>query len=134
MSEVDRDDQDSNQDSEKQSILHVDGEGKFFTVTQLEMYKWKSSSFELMPLYDYACCVRLNQSDNRKQKSKESKGYAGRKKLKRYPFEGHGCPIPATMSQTLSTNPSIPIMAGPPPPAHPGEMPNDEADKTEIDL
>ena len=127
-------DYDSEQNNEPQSVLEVDGDGKFFTVTQIEMYKWRSSAFQSMSLYDYSCCVRLNHGADNKEKSKKSKGHAGRKKLKRYPFHGEGCPIPETMSQTLSTNPSIPIMAGPPPPPDPGEMPNENADKTEIDL
>ena len=121
-------------DNETHSVLEIYGEGKFFTVTQLEMYKWRSTSFKWMSLYDYSCCVRLNQGVNNEQKSKQSKQNAGRKKLKRYAFEGDGCPKPTAMSRTLSTNPSIPIMAGAPPPADPGKMPNPGADKAEIEL
>ena len=44
----------SEQDTELHSVHEVDGEGKFFPVTQLEMYKRRSSSLQAMSLYDYS--------------------------------------------------------------------------------
>ena len=86
-----------------------------------------------MSLYDYACCVRpirsppndeLDNRDNRK----------GRKKLERYPFEGFGCPIPDTMAQIVTSIPTVPIMAGTPPPTNPGRRPPLDADEDEQNL
>ena len=52
----------------------------------------------------------------------------GRNRLKRYPFEGSGCKFPDTFTQTISTCLRVPILAGAPPPAYPGEKPVDGSD------
>ena len=107
-----------------ESVLEVDVDGTAFSITQFDKYIWRSSAFSLMNLYDYACCITHSISrkkcENRKVNSK-----AGRKELKRYPFEGSGCKFPETLTQRISTSLKVPILAGAPPPAYPGDKPVD---------
>ena len=59
---------------------------------------------------------------------------AGRKKLKRYPFEGSGCNFPETLTQTIATSLKVPILAGAPPPGYPGDKPEDGCGDDDIVL
>ena len=104
------------------SVLEVDDRGKFFPVTQFDMYIWRSSELAEMSLYDYACCIRQLKVRNRPSGSIPVSNY-GRNKLKRYPFEGSGCNFPESLMQTVSTNLKVPILAGAPPPSYPGDKP-----------
>ena len=119
-----------NDDSDSEefaSVLEVDEEGNFFSITQFEKYIYKSSAFSYMSLLDYACCITHVQS-RKKDNYLEINSKVGRKSLKRYPFEGNGCTFPETLTQTVSTTLKVPIIAGAPPPAHPGEKPVDGSD------
>ena len=119
-----------NDDSDSEefaSVLEVDEEGNFFSITQFEKYIYKSSAFSYMSLLDYACCITHVQS-RKKNNYLEINSKVGRKSLKRYPFEGSGCTFPETLTQTVSTTLKVPIIAGAPPPAHPGEKPVDGSD------
>ena len=115
---------------ETASILEVDSNGKFFTLRQLDMYLWKSGVFSDMSYYDYACCVRpIRSSPNDELENRDNR--KGRQKLERYPFEGFGCPIPDSMAQVLTCIPTVPILAGAPPPSSPGRRPPLDADEDE---
>ena len=106
------------------SLLDVDENGKFFSITQFDKYIWKSSEFSQYSLYDYSCCVCHTKSRENKN-GNERYTIVGRKTLKRYPFEGIGCKLPESLMQTISTSLRIPILAGAPPPKYPGEKPVD---------
>ena len=106
------------------SLLDVDENGKFFSITQFDKYIWKSSEFSQYSLYDYSCCVCHTKSCKNKN-GNERYTNVGRKTLKRYPFEGSGCKLPESLMQTISTSLRIPILAGAPPPKYPGEKPVD---------
>ena len=85
--ELHNDDSDSD---DFESVLEVDVQGTFFSITQFDKYIWRSSAFSHMSLYDYACCI--THSISRKEYNDcEARSKAGRKMLKRYPFEGSGC-------------------------------------------
>ena len=96
-------------------MVEVDVEGTAFSITQFDKYIWRSSAFSLMNLYDYACCITHSVS-RKKCEDREAKSKAGRKELKRYPFEGSGCKFPETLTQRVSTSLRVPILAGTPPP------------------
>ena len=92
------------------------------------MYLWKSGVFSDMSYYDYACCVRpIRSSPNDELENRDNR--KGRQKLERYPFEGFGCPIPDSMAQVLTCIPTVPILAGAPPPSSPGRRPPLDADE-----
>ena len=120
----------ANSDSDNEefdSVLEVDDEGQFYSITQFEKYIYRSSPLSLMSLYDYACCISHVQT-RKKKNYLEIDSKFGRKRLKRYPFEGSGCKFPETLMQTVSTGLRVPIIAGAPPPADPGEKPVDGSD------
>ena len=104
------------------SILEVDDEGYFFSVCQCEMYIYRSTEFEEMSLYDYACCIRPLKVKKRPNGSIPV-FRRGRNMLKRYPFEGSGCDFPESLMQRVTTSLRVPILAGAPPPGYPGQKP-----------
>ena len=113
------------------SVLDVDGDGRFFAITQFDMYIHRSPSFDAISLYDYACCVRTSK-DRTDSNQRRSQYMAGRHKLKRYPFQGSDCDIPESIYQTVTTNLRIPILAGPSPPGYPGDKPTGNASEDEV--
>ena len=82
---------------------------------------------------DYGCCI-THHITRKKRQHREAESNAGRKKLKRFPFEGSGCNFPETLTQTISTNLKVPIFAGAPPPGYPGDRPEDGTDDDDIAL
>ena len=120
--------QHDNSDSEDlEYVLETDMEGNFFSIAQFDKYIWRSTALSLLNLYDYACCITHNLA-RKKRQDREVNSNAGRKKLKRYPFEGSGCKFPETLTQTISTSLKVPILAGAPPPGYPGEKPVNGSD------
>ena len=85
--ELRNDDSDSD---DFESVLDVDEDGKFFSITQLDKYLWRSSALAHMSLYDYACCITHSKL-RKKSHDREPIASVGRKRLKGYPFEGMGC-------------------------------------------
>ena len=78
-------------------------------------------------LHDYPCCISHSKI-RKKSRDRVPISSIGRNKLKRYPYEGSGCKFPDTFTQTISTCLRVPILAGAPPPAYPGEKPVDGSD------
>ena len=126
--------QHDNSDSEDlEYVLETDMEGNFFSIAQFDKYIWRSTALSLLNLYDYACCITHNLA-RKKRQDREVNSNAGRKKLKRYPFEGSGCKFPETLTQTVATSLKVPILAGAPPPGYPGDKPADDSDDEDIAL
>ena len=97
---------------------------KIFSFTQFDKYIWRGSVFPYFSLYDYACCI-THTKVRKKTHDRVGDSNVGRKRLKRYPFEGTGCKFQDTLIQTISTSLKVPILAGAPPPGYPGEKPVD---------
>ena len=70
-----------------ESVLDVDEEGNFFSITQFDKYLWRPSALGYLSLIDYACCISHSKL-RRKSRDREPISSVGRKRLKRYPFEG----------------------------------------------
>ena len=92
--EAGNDDSDSD---DFQSVLDVDEHGTVFCITQFDKYIWRSSALEYLSLYDYASCINLRKVKKRSL-DREPISFAGRERLRRYPFEGCGCKFPETFT------------------------------------
>ena len=113
---------DDSDNDDFESVLDVDEDGNFFSITQFDKYIWRSSAFPFFSLYDYACCI-THTKVRKKTHDRVGDSNVGCKRLKRYPFEGTGCKFPETLTQTITTCLRVPILAGVPPPGYPGEKP-----------
>ena len=58
-----------------ESVLYVDDDDKFFSITQFDRYIWRSAELSHLGLYDYACC---NTKVRKKPDDREPKPHAGR--------------------------------------------------------
>ena len=119
--------EDDNDSDDFESVLGVDEDGNFFSITQFDRYIWRSPALGHLSLYDYPCCISHSKV-RKKSRDREPISSVGRNRLKRYPYEGSGCKFPDTFTQTISTCLRVPILAGAPPPAYPGEKPVDGSD------
>ena len=122
--ESSKDDSDSD---DFESVLDVDEDGNFFSITQFDKYIWRSYASPYFSMYDFACCITQTKVKKRIHDRVEESN-VGRKRLKRYPFEGTGCKFQETLIQIISTSLKVPILAGAPPPGYPGEKPVDGSD------
>ena len=93
-----------------ESVLDLDEDGNFFSITQFDRYIWRSPALGHLSLYDYPCCI-THSKVRKKSRDREPISSVGRNKLKRYPYEGSGCKFPDTFTQTISTCLRVPILA-----------------------
>lgn len=106
--------------------------GIVLTTTQEEHYKYRSSVLEFMSLYVYAGVVVVvakndgsNQTSSTPREQSTSRTPGGRRRNATFDFDPRH-PLFATHTQRLRSKHFVPILAGAPPPRHPGSR-RDEA-------
>ena len=82
VGEESRDDGSDSDDFE--SVLHVDEDGKFLSITQFDKYIWRSSALGYLTLIDYACCI--SHSKLRKKSHDRANLFCAAKEVKKISF------------------------------------------------
>ena len=125
------DDDGSDHGDREPASIEINREGKIVTLTQFEQYLYRGEQLKEVSLYDYVACIRMIKVKQRKMVDGTDKKSdvcgKGRKPLKRYPFEGDGCPD-TSFAQVVTPSPSIPQIVGVAPPCYPGNRPDSSAD------
>jgi hypothetical protein len=95
--------------------------GFVVTTTQEEHYKYRSPALEFMSLYVYAGVVFVTQKGNQSRRPPEDSTThpGGRRANATFDFDSRH-PLFETHTQRLRSKHVIPILAGAPPPMHPG--------------
>ena len=114
------------EDEESSRDIVRTAEGFVVTTTQEEHYKYRSSALEFMSLYVYSGVVVVVPKGNQSRLPTEEATThpAGRKANATFDFDSRHS-LFETHTQRLRSKQTIPILAGAPPPRHPGSRRTD---------
>ena len=120
-----------NVDVESHRLEFSTDTGRAVTTSPWEMYRHRGEALRKLSNYDYCAIIGVKQlpkasADDEKDEEKE---YSGRGRPRNATFQfAPGTAAAKCKVQTIMSCPCIPRIAGPPPPAYPGNPPCDEDD------
>lgn len=124
--DVDVFDTGNNNDDSGETLVITQGPTTLNAVPQFEHYKFRSRALADLSFYVWSACINVVSRC-------ESSANSDRHRNAQFDFDSRH-PLYSTHTQRLRTTQKIPILAGAPPPKHPGRHRNDNKWKTHADI